>query len=104
MRIVRYETHYLGDYDDYQNISSGFKYCIELSSMLDFHEVRVWLTKTYGEGLKCIDDRINQDSNGKKWGHYLLYMRYIIYFLGEEEFAWFKLKFGEHKIDDRIAW
>jgi hypothetical protein len=89
---------------DSLKLSSGFYYGIEFSSMLDFHDVRVWLTKTYGEGYKCNPYDSNQGSNGKKWGYNLLYQRYIVFFLSEEEFAWFKLKFGEHKISDRIAW
>jgi hypothetical protein len=101
MRIVRYETLAISD-----NVkaSFGFSYCIEIPSMLDFHEVRVWLTKTYGEGHKFFvgDDIIN--NNGRaKWGYKLVYKRYLIYLLGDEEFAWFKLKFGEHYVHG-IKW
>lgn len=94
MKIVRYETLAISD-----NIkaSVGFNYCIEIPSMLDFHEVRVWLTQTYGEGHKFfVSGDIISYNCGKKWGHRLVYKRYLIYFLGDEEFAWFKLKFGEH--------
>ena len=96
MRIVRYETLELADS---LKLSVGFNYCIEIPSMLDFHEVRVWLTKTYGEGHKfVVDNTIPQNNREAKWGHKLIYKRYLIYFLGDEEFAWFKLKFGEHDI------
>ena len=96
MRIVRYETL---DMTYSLKLSLGFDYCIEIPSMLDFHEVRVWLTKTYGEGHKfVVDDTIPQNICEAKWGHKLIYKRYLIYFLGDEEFAWFKLKFGEHDI------
>lgn len=96
MRIVRYETLAMSD-----NVKAafGFNYCIEIPAMLDFHEVRVWLTKTYGEGHKFfVDNTILQNNDREKWGHKLVYKRYLIYFLGDEEFAWFKLKFGEHDI------
>lgn len=94
MRTVRYETLELADSI---KLSVGFNYCIEIPSMLDFHEVRVWLTRTYGEGHKfVVDNTIPQNNCEAKWGHKLIYKRYLIYFLGDEEFAWFKLKFGEH--------
>ena len=94
MRTVRYETLELADS---LKLSVGFNYCIEIPSMLDFHEVRVWLTRTYGEGHKfVVDNTIPQNNCEAKWGHKLIYKRYLIYFLGDEEFAWFKLKFGEH--------
>lgn len=101
MRTVRYETLELADSI---KLSVGFNYCIEIPSMLDFHEVRVWLTRTYGEGHKfVVDNTIPQNNCEAKWGHKLIYKRYLIYFLGDEEFAWFKLKFGEHDIH-RIEW
>jgi len=96
MRIVRYETLAMSD-----NVKEafGFNYCIEIPSMLDFHEVRVWLTKTYGEGHKfVVDDDIINNNGRAKWGHKLMYMRCLIYFLGDEEFAWFKLKFGDQYV------
>ena len=97
MRIVRYETRDLADSTKLR-IGFNYCYCVEFPSMLDFHEVRVWLTKTYGEGHKLIvvDDELIQNNCEAKWGHLLAYKRYLIYFLGDEEFAWFKLKFGEH--------
>lgn len=101
MRIVRYETLAMSD-----NVKEafGFNYCIEIPSMLDFHEVRVWLTRTYGEGHKfVVDNTIPQNNDRAKWGYKLVYKRHLIYFLGDEEFAWFKLKFGEHDIH-RIEW
>ena len=93
MRIVRYETLSISD-----NVKAafGFNYCIEIPAMLDFHEVRVWLTKTYGEGHKfVVDNDVIRNDGVAKWGYKLVYKRYLIYFLGDEEFAWFKLKFGE---------
>jgi|APCry1669188970_1035186.scaffolds.fasta_scaffold00334_10 hypothetical protein len=96
MRIVRYETLAISD-----NVKAafGFNYCIEIPAMLDFHEVRVWLTKTYGEGHKfVVDNTIPQNNDRAKWSYKLIYQRHLIYFLGDAEFAWFKLKFGEHDI------
>ena len=101
MRIVRYETLAMSD-----NVKEafGFNYCIEIPAMLDFHDVRVWLTRTYGEGHKfVVDNTIPQNNDRAKWGYKLVYKRHLIYFLGDEEFAWFKLKFGEHDIH-RIEW
>ena len=96
MRKIRYETLTMSD-----TVKSefGFNYCIEIPAMLDFHEVRVWLTKTYGEDHKfVVDNTIPQNNDIAKWGYKLMYMRCLIYFLGDEEFAWFKLKFGEQYV------
>ncbi len=101
MKIVRYETL---DMSDTVKAAFGFNYCIEIPAMLDFHEVRVWLTKTYGEDHKLVvDDDIIRNNVVAKWGYKLVYKRYLIYLLGDEEFAWFKLKFGEHHVNG-IEW
>jgi len=79
-------------------LSVGFKYCIDTPSMLWFHKIRVWMTETYGEGYKFPKgwQNIHFSNDGSlKWGYFLEYQTYLIFFMGDEEFAWFKLRFGD---------
>jgi hypothetical protein len=70
-----------------------FKYGVQvLKSMLDFHNVRRWFTETYGVG-----DDIGRDEplvNGN-WAFQIHYTTYMIYVKGDEELAWFKIKYGD---------
>jgi hypothetical protein len=60
--------------------------------MLEFHDVRRWFTETYGVG-----DDISRDEpllNGH-WAFFLKFQHYIVYVRGDDELAWFKLKYGQ---------
>jgi hypothetical protein len=60
--------------------------------MLEFHEVRRWLTDTYGVG----DDIARNETlvNGH-WAFFIKFRHHIIYVKGDEELSWFKMKFGQ---------
>ena len=70
-----------------------FKYSVKISGgMLNFHDARTWVTQTYGIG-----DDISKDEpivNGH-WAFFIKYRHYVIYLKGDEELAWFKIKYGD---------
>ena len=69
-----------------------FKHGIQIQGMLNFHAARNWFSQTYGIG-----DDISRDepiSNGH-WAFHLVYQTYMIYVKGDDELAWFKLKYGQ---------
>ena len=62
-----------------------------LGSMLDFHDVRVWLTKTYGIGHNLDTD---EPVSNEFWGFYVKFQHHMVYLKSETELNWFKLKYG----------
>jgi len=59
--------------------------------MLDFHDARQWLIKTYGFSESIgFDVELN-----KHWAFYMRYQSYMIYVKDDEELNWFKLKHGQ---------
>ena len=71
-----------------------FKHGIQVFSMLDFHAARQWLTSTYGFG-----DDIGRDEPiiNKHWAFFLKFKHHVIYVAGDEELAWFKMKWGSEQ-------
>ena len=70
-----------------------FKYSIQiLGGMLNFHDVRIWITQTYGPGADVSKDE--SIVNGH-WAFFIKYRHYVIYVKGDEELSWFKLKWGD---------
>jgi hypothetical protein len=78
-------------YDLNPIINEHFKYNIRIPMMLDFHQVRQWLSATYG-----YSDELNDDCPANKhWAFIIRLSSNIVYLKGEEEVAWFKIKYGE---------
>ncbi len=70
-----------------------FKYGIQiLGTMLDFHNVRRWTTDTYGIGNDIGRD---EPINNTHWAFFIKFQHYMIYLKGDDELAWFKLKYGQ---------
>jgi len=69
-----------------------FKYSIQINDMLSFHNVRRWCVDTYGFGNSVIGDG---DISNEYWGYYIVYQQYMLYFKGDKELAWFKIKYGD---------
>jgi hypothetical protein len=70
-----------------------FKHGIQiLGTMLEFHDVRCWATDTYGIG-----NDIDRDDpiNNTHWAFFIKFQHYMIYLKGDDELAWFKLKYGQ---------
>ena len=89
MAFIRYRLHNTRD-------NRYFKYGIQvLNSMLDFHDVRIWFTQTYGTGNDLTRD---EPIENKHWGFIVKYQHYIIYIKGEEELNWFKLRYGDTEL------
>lgn len=59
--------------------------------MLDFHSVRQWLSATYGYSGELNDD----NPYNKHWAFIIRLNHNVVYLKGEEEVAWFKIKYGE---------
>ena len=74
---------------------SYFKYGIEVSGMLNFHRARQWFTKTYGFSTNVSHDRPIENQH---WAYHIVYKTYVFYVQGEEELAWFKLKYGQEEL------
>jgi hypothetical protein len=68
-----------------------FKYNVKIPMMLDFHRVRQWLSMTYGYSGELNDD----DPLNKRWAFIIRLSSNVVYLKGEEEVAWFKIKYGE---------
>lgn len=68
-----------------------FKYNVKIPMMLDFHKARQWLSATYG-----YSDELNDGSlPNKHWAFIIRLSSNVVYLKGEEEVAWFKIKYGE---------
>ena len=70
-----------------------FKHGIQVFKMLEFHAARQWLSEIYGY---CVG--LDQDVNIKyneHWSFYMKFNHYMLYLKGDEELAWFKMKYGE---------
>jgi hypothetical protein len=67
-----------------------FKYNVKIPMMLDFHRVRQWLSVTYGYSDEYDDLPLN-----KHWAFIIRLSSNVVYLKGEEEVAWFKIKYGE---------
>ena len=74
---------------------SYFKYGIEVSGMLNFHHARQWFTKTYGFSTNVSHDL---PLDNPHWAYHIVYKTYVFYVQGEEELAWFKLKYGQEEL------
>ena len=74
---------------------SYFKYGIEVFGMLNFHRVRQWFNKTYGFSTN-VD--YNQPISNEHWAYHIVYKTYVFYVQGDEELAWFKLKYGQEEL------
>ena len=68
-----------------------FKHGIQVFNMLDFHNVRQWLSKTYGFS-ESIDKDIEYN---KHWSFFIKFNHHMIYVKGDEELSWFKIKYGD---------
>lgn len=68
-----------------------FKYNIKIPLMLDFHEVRQWLSATYGYSGELNDDY----PTNEHWAFIIRLNSNVVYLKGEKEVAWFKIKYPE---------
>jgi hypothetical protein len=68
-----------------------FKYNMKIPMMLDFHRVRQWLSVTYGYSDELGDD----NPANEHWAFIIRLSSNVVYLKGEEEVAWFKIKYGE---------
>ena len=82
---MKYSVHNTHD-------SRYFKYGIQIQGMLNFHEARNWFTRTYDIGD---DISRNEPLLNGRWAFQLVYQTYMIYVKGDEELAWFKMKYGQ---------
>jgi hypothetical protein len=70
-----------------------YKHGIQVFKMLEFHDARQWLSESYGY---CVG--LDQDVNVKfneHWSFYMKFNHYMLYLKGDEELAWFKIKYGQ---------
>ena len=74
--------------------TENFKYGIQINDMLDFHKARRWCSDTYGFSA-CVttDDGVAHDH----WAYYIVYQQYTMYFKGDEELSWFKMRWGSEQ-------
>ena len=72
-----------------------FKYIVDIGQVLDFHDVRKWMSETYGYS----DDlrKYRPDCNNKHWAFSINFRFHKIYLRGDEELAWFRIKYGNNK-------
>ena len=75
-----------------ETIDAGhFKYFIRIHRMLEFDTARKWMSQTYG-----LAEQIDRDTiNNPHWGFTIRLGGSILYFKGDEELNWFKLKYGQ---------
>ena len=72
-----------------------FKHGVQIHGMLNFHAARNWFSQTYGVGTDVgRDDPISNEH----WAFHLVYRTYMIYVKGDDELAWFKLKYGQEEL------
>ena len=69
-----------------------FKYIVNIHRMLEFHEARQWMSKTYGFTEDIIKDLPNTNLH---WAFFLKFSTHKIYLQGDEELSWFKIRWGE---------
>ena len=69
-----------------------FKYIVTVVQMLDFHEVRKWMSETYGytEDLKK-----DQPNTNPYWAFTINWRLLKIYLRGDKELSWFKIRYGD---------
>jgi hypothetical protein len=69
-----------------------FKYIVDIDRMLEFHTARQWLSATYG-----FTESIEKDlpDTNPHWAFLLAVTSYQIYLQGNEELAWFKMRYGD---------
>jgi hypothetical protein len=69
-----------------------FKHGIQITGMLNFHAVRNWFGQTYGP---CESLAHGSKIDNLHWSYHVVYQTYMIYVQGDEELAWFKIKYGD---------
>ena len=71
-----------------------FKYIVDIGQVLDFHDARKWMSETYGysEDLKK-----DQPDTNPHWAFSINFRFHKIYLRGDEELAWFRIKYGDNK-------
>jgi hypothetical protein len=58
--------------------------------MLEFHQARQWLGETYGQS-----DTLDKDVEyNLHWAFFMKFNHYKLYLKGDEEFAWFQIRYG----------
>lgn len=68
----------------------NFKYLIRVARMLEFHNIRQWLSQTYGLAEQMDRDTINNPH----WGFEIRMGSNTVYLRDDEELGWFKIKYG----------
>jgi hypothetical protein len=68
-----------------------FKYNVKIPMMLDFHQVRQWLSATYGYSSELNDDYPANEN----WAFIIRLNTNVVYLKSEKEVAWFKIKYPE---------
>ena len=81
---MRYSVHQTRD-------NRYFKHGIQVFNMLEFHDARQWLSEAYGQS-ESIDNDVPLNEH---WAFFLRLRHYMIYVRGDEELAWFKMKYGQ---------
>ena len=68
-----------------------FKYLIRIPRMLEFHNVRQWLSQTYG-----LAEQLDRETvNNPHWGFEIRLGASTVYLRGDEELSWFRIKHGD---------
>jgi len=68
-----------------------FKYAVHIPFILDFHDVRQWMSKTYGYSDTYTEGKIPNTY----WAFMIKLDSYIVYLKSQEELTWFLIKHGE---------
>lgn len=72
-----------------------FKYIVDIGRILDFHDTRKWLSETYGYSEDLKKDQ--PECTNKHWAFSINFRFHKIYLRGDEELAWFRIKYGDNK-------
>ena len=85
-------TYYMKYDYDLALPNKHFKYIVNVRHMLDFHQVRQWMSETYG-----FSENIEEDGQmtNTHWAFFLKFNLHKIYLQGDEELSWFKIKWGD---------
>jgi hypothetical protein len=69
-----------------------FKYIVDIGQVLDFHDVRKWMSETYGYSEDLKKDQPNANLH---WAFTINFRIHKIYLRGDEELSWFKIRYGD---------
>lgn len=103
MEMAEHRIRELNSRFNYHNI---FRYIVDwrktlnVSGVIPFHHARKWCNETWGFGTDVdthdVALRAGEQVN-PHWAYEIRYDQYRIYLAGDQELAWFRLKFGVGK-------